>query len=125
MIRRRRNPHEHDPDKPPQEHSFRCSIHALNFPTPGQCAVEGCEERLEGIQNQPPTPDLAYHVALISGEPLPYEEKAEGWRVEQLVRAGAPIEVAERVAEDRSIDLHHAVQMFMSTTPELAERILL
>lgn len=122
MLRRKRQP---DEDRPPQDHSFRCSIHALNYPNPGKCAVLGCSEQLAPISNAPPTADLAYHIALLSGEELPYEERAEGWRVEQLVRAGAPMDLAERIAEDRSIDLHRAVSVVSAAGPTLAEAILL
>jgi len=47
------------------------------------------------------------------------------WRTEQLVYAGAPLEVAERVAADRSIDLHVAVNLFKVASAQLAEAILL
>jgi hypothetical protein len=55
----------------------------------------------------------------------PFEDPALNWRVEQLVYAGANIATAEKVAEDRSIDLHYAVGLFRSAGNDLAEAILL
>lgn len=121
MLRRKRQGDK--PERAPQDHSYRCSTCALNYWDPGTCKV--CKGTLSPIAHQPPDPDIDYAVALMLGEELPYEERAEGWRVEQLVRAGAPLELAERIAEDRSIDLHRAVQVVSQAPLELAEAILL
>ena len=55
----------------------------------------------------------------------PFADTALNWRLEQLIYAGAIMEVALRVAEDRSIDLHDAVELFRSAGNDLAEAILL
>lgn len=118
MIRRRKE----KPERQPQDHSFRCSTCALNYWDPGKCQV--CGGTLDAIAHQPPMDDIEYHVALLKNEPLPADDKAVGWRIEQLVKAGAPIPLAERIADDRSIDLHRAVFVVSGAGPELAEAIL-
>ncbi len=121
MIRRRKN--DDQPERTPQEHSYRCSTCSINYWDPGKCQV--CGDPTSPISNQPPTEDIAYVVALLKGEPIPWEDRATGWRIEQLVRAGAPIALAERIAEDRRIDLHRAVTVVSGAGPTLAEAILL
>lgn len=119
MIRRRKEPNE----RPPQDHSYRCSTCALNYWDAGVCRV--CKGTLSPISNQPPTEDLEYHIALALGETPDADDKVYGWRVRQLVFAGAPYKVAEEIALDREIDLHKAVDLFQKAGPKLAEAILL
>lgn len=119
MIRRRREPGE----RPPQDHSYRCSTCGLNYPNPGQCHV--CKGALALIANAPPTEDLEYMIALMQGQDVPADDRVYGWRMRVLVFAGAPINLAEKIAFDRSIDLHRAEHVVREAGPELAERILL
>lgn len=119
MFRGRRREEE---ERPKQDHSWRCSTCALNYPVQVTCKVCGGSTAL--ISNQSPTEDLAYHIALMNGERPPEEDRATGWRIEQLVKAGAPIPLAERIADDRNIDLHKAVGIVAAAGPELAEAIL-
>jgi hypothetical protein len=52
--------------------------------------------------------------------------KVQGWRLHVLVEAGYPIDLAERIAGDSDVDLHHAVELLESgCSPETAARILL
>jgi hypothetical protein len=55
----------------------------------------------------------------------PFEDPALNWRVKELVVAGCSLEAAEKIALDRTVDLHDAVKLFHSTTHDLAEAILL
>lgn len=118
MIRRKQ-----PGDQPPQDHSYRCSTCALNYPYPQACAV--CGGQLAPIAHQPPTEDLEYQIELMLGE-LPEEgDKVFGWRTQQLVQAGAPLRLAERIAAHRDIDLHRAVAVVAAAGPDLAREILL
>jgi hypothetical protein len=119
-VIRRRKP---DRERQPQDHSWRCSTCALNYWDPGTCRV--CKGTLAAIAHQPPDPDIDYHVALMLGEPPEADDKVYGWRMRELVFAGAPLALAEAVADDRSIDLHRAIGIVRDAGPELAERILL
>lgn len=53
------------------------------------------------------------------------DDRVYGWRTRVLVFAGAPLHLAEKIAHDRSIDLHRAERVMKAAGPELAERILL
>ena len=52
--------------------------------------------------------------------------KVESWRLHVLMEAGYPLPLAERIAGNETIDLHHAVELVTSgCTPETAAEILL
>lgn len=108
---------------------LRCSNCGISYPASNarQCLVESCKGQLDAIQDKP-DPDWKEKVALMNAPPpeLPStDEKVYGWRMHQLVAvAGAPITLAERIAADRSIDLHYAMSVFQNR-PDLAEAILL
>ena len=53
------------------------------------------------------------------------EESLIGWRRRQLLRAGFEVDLAARIASDRSMDLHALLELVdMSCPPGLAARIL-
>lgn len=53
-------------------------------------------------------------------------DRVEGWRLRELIAAGYPVVVAERIARDLTVDLHKAVELLRrGCPPELAARILL
>ena len=53
-------------------------------------------------------------------------ERIEGWRREELERAGYSVEAAEALAARHDIDLHAAVELVeRGCPPEIAIRILL
>lgn len=47
------------------------------------------------------------------------------WRLEVLLGAGYPLELAEKLAAARDVDLHQAVELAGVCTPETAAEILL
>lgn len=52
--------------------------------------------------------------------------RIEGWRLDQLVEAGYPNNLAEKLAANHGVDLHLAVEMVGQGCPhETAARILL
>jgi hypothetical protein len=57
----------------------------------------------------------------------PRMEPVEAWRLKQLIEAGYPIPIAERIAGRVDVDLHHAVELVTSRgcAPDLAGEILL
>lgn len=53
-------------------------------------------------------------------------ERVERWRLEELERAGYPIEAARRISRRLDIDLHAAIALIRRGCPvEVAVRILL
>ena len=53
-------------------------------------------------------------------------ERVEGWRREELERAGYPADVAEQLAARHDVDLHSAIDLVeRGCPPEIAVRILL
>jgi hypothetical protein len=53
-------------------------------------------------------------------------ERVEGWRREELLRAGYPPAVASELAARTDVDLHRAIELVKSgCPPELAGSILL
>jgi hypothetical protein len=54
------------------------------------------------------------------------EAQVEGWRLEELIRAGYPEPLAVKIALEHQVDLHHAVELLKrGCRPEIAARILL
>lgn len=52
-------------------------------------------------------------------------DRIEGWRLRCLIEAGYPIQTAEHLAKDFTVDLHQAVALVeRGCHPELAEAIL-
>jgi hypothetical protein len=53
-------------------------------------------------------------------------ERVEGWRLEELTRAGYPAEAAAQIAARHDIDLHRAIKLLeQGCPPEVAAKILL
>lgn len=53
-------------------------------------------------------------------------DKAEAWRLEQLLDAGYPLAAASAIAARHDIDLHQALELrARGCQPDLAARILL
>jgi hypothetical protein len=52
-------------------------------------------------------------------------DRVERWRLLQLLEAGYPLELADRLALATYVDLHRAVALVRQTSPELAAAILL
>ena len=108
---------------------LRCSNCGISYPAsnPKTCQVEACKGPLDPVQDKPDA-DWKEKVAYMNApeaEPTMTDDKVYGWRMKQLVYAGAPVRVAEEIAADRTIDLHKAVDVFQKAGPKLAEAILL
>lgn len=106
---------------------LRCSNCGISYPYSHPVACDVCKEKLDPIQDKH-DPDWQQKVALMLAPPpeaVEPEEKVYGWRVKQLVYAGAPYHVAEQIALDREIDLHKAIHLIKTAGPKLAEAILL
>ena len=53
-------------------------------------------------------------------------ERIEGWRTEELERAGYPLSAAKQIARRHDVDLHFAIDLVRRGCPhEIALRILL
>lgn len=53
-------------------------------------------------------------------------EKVEAWRLHELLRAGYPVALAEKLAADHQVDLHQALELPQAGCPyRLAAEILL
>jgi len=96
---------------------------ALNYPQ----YVNGC--RVCGghvflISNEGPTPDLEGEIDRRLASIRDEADRVVGWRVECLVKAGASVRLAERIAAHREIDLHYAVRLVENAGPDTAKRIL-
>lgn len=58
--------------------------------------------------------------------PIGLTDPAEAWRLEQLLTAGYSVELAEKLAAARDVDLHQALDLVsQGCTPGLAAEILL
>jgi len=107
----------------PQSWSYRCSICAMSYPMVGPCKI--CGEPTSAISHSPPDPDWEYKVELALAVDPEFFDKPTHWRFEQLVFAGAPVKFAEKIAADRTIDLHKACKLFREAPADLAVAILL
>ena len=53
-------------------------------------------------------------------------ERVESWRLEELTRAGYPVEAASKIAARHDVDLHQAIDLLkQGCPPEVAVQILL
>jgi hypothetical protein len=57
-------------------------------------------------------------------EPPHEKDKVRAWRMEQLLLAGAPIELAEVVSEREDIDLHHACKVVRAVSDKGGDMLL-
>lgn len=102
--------------------SHRCSTCALNYRSSGKCRV--CGGDLSFVAFQSPDDDLEDKIASMTTEEAQKADITYGWRMEQMVLAGAPMWLAKRLAKDPTVDLHRAVSV-LRNSPIAAERILL
>lgn len=73
-------------------------------------------------------PDSDWQEKVRLAKASPPEESFDtifGWRMKQLVFAGAPFDLAEKLANEAGIDLHRAVNLIKDAGPSLTEEILL
>ena len=58
-------------------------------------------------------------------QPRSEAERVANWRLETLLESGYPVELAERLAGDHTVDLHSAVDLLQAGCPaETAAAIL-
>jgi len=107
----------------PQKWSYRCSPCSMNYPMAGPCQI--CGDPTDPISNDPPDADWEEKVERANAPDPEFFDKPTHWRFEQLVFAGAPVKFAEKLAADRTVDLHMACRVFREAPLDLAVEILL
>jgi hypothetical protein len=105
--------------------AYRCSTCGIDYPnnfTYKKCRV--CGEPTSGFSNIEADPNWQDKVDLASIQPDVKPDPVVVWREEQLLSAGYSPGSSAQLADDKTLDLHKAVELAHKAGPELAYRIL-
>lgn len=106
----------------------RCGMCGINYPL-GYERCQVCDTNLDRMQNATIDDDWQLRVEraspLAAAYPLTEFEKVENWRLESALILGYPVELAESIAADTTVDLNRLrVLVTEKNVPlELAVRI--